>query len=105
MNKSDLIAGLADATGMAKDQAEKAINATIAAIQEALSSGGQVTLVGFGSFSVTERAARTGRNPRTGEAIQIAASRLPHFKPGQTLKDAVALKAVEAPKTGKDGKK
>ncbi|MEO5351143.1 MAG: HU family DNA-binding protein [Magnetococcus sp. YQC-3] len=90
MNKSELTAHVADATGMGKEQAEKAINAVVTAIQETLAAGGEVTLVGFGSFSVTERAAKTGRNPRTGEAIPIPASRVPHFKAGQTLKTVVA---------------
>ena len=98
MNKSELFEHVADATGVAKEQVEKVINSTIGVIQETLAAGEQVLLVGFGSFSVTERAARMGRNPRTGEAIQIAANRVPHFKPGQTLRAAVALKVVDAPK-------
>ncbi|MBF0584309.1 MAG: HU family DNA-binding protein [Magnetococcales bacterium] len=90
MNKSELTAKVATTTGMTSSQAEQAINAIVATVQETLASGGQVTLVGFGSFSVSERAARIGRNPRTGETIQIPASRFPNFKPGQTLKKAVA---------------
>ena len=90
MNKSDLTAHVAKAAGMTQEQAGKAINAIMATIQETLVAGEQVLLVGFGSFSVTERAAQMGRNPRTGEAIQIAANRVPHFKAGQTLKTAVA---------------
>ena len=98
MNKADLTAHVAKAAGMTHEQAGKAIIAIMATIQETLVAGEQVTLVGFGSFSVAERAARTGRNPQTGETIQIAAGRVPHFKPGQTLRTAVALKAVEAQK-------
>ncbi len=90
MNKSDLTAHVAKAAGMTQAQAEKAINAIEATIQETLASGGDVTLLGFGSFSVAERAAKIGRNPRTGEPIQIAATRVPQFKPGQALKTAVA---------------
>ncbi|MBF0585031.1 MAG: HU family DNA-binding protein [Magnetococcales bacterium] len=116
MNKSELTAKVAETTGMTSAQAEQAINALVATVKETLASGGQVTLVGFGSFSVAERAARTGRNPRTGAAIQIAANRVPLFKAGQTLKAAVALKPVvpevvvaaktaESSKPKKDGKK
>ena len=90
MNKSDLTARVAKAAGMTQEQAEKAINAIVATVQETLAAGEHVTLVGFGSFSVAERAARMVRNPRTGEAIQMPASRAPHFKAGQTLKQAVA---------------
>ena len=90
MNKSDLTAQVAKTTGMTHEQAGKAINAIMATIQETLVAGEQVTLVGFGSFSVSEKPARTGRNPRTGDAMQIPATRLPHFKAGQTLKNAVA---------------
>lgn len=95
MNKSELIAQVAKSAVLTHDQAGKAIDAIMAAIQSALAAGDQVTLVGFGSFSVADRAAKTGRNPRTGEPLHIAASRIPHFKPGQTLKTAVALKADE----------
>ena len=91
MHKPDLVAHVAKAAGMTHEQAGKAIDAMVTTIQSTLAAGEQVTLIGFGSFSVAERAARTGKNPRTGEPLQIAATRLPHFKPGQTLKDAVAL--------------
>ncbi|MEO5351020.1 MAG: HU family DNA-binding protein [Magnetococcus sp. YQC-3] len=90
MNKSELIAHVADATGMPKDQAERAVNAVVVAIQDTLVAGGEVTLIGFGSFLVTDRAAKTGRNPRTGEVIHIPPTRVPSFKAGQTLKKAVA---------------
>ena len=89
MNKNDLIAAVADKTGMSKTEVASAIDATLASITDTLQSGGEVKLVGFGSFHVTERAASTGRNPRTGETIQIAASRQPKFKAGKGLKDAL----------------
>ncbi|MEL6710556.1 MAG: HU family DNA-binding protein [Pseudomonadota bacterium] len=89
MNKSDLIHHVADQVDLPKSTATKAFDAVIEAIQNALVEGDTVAIPGFGTFSVRERAARTGRNPRTGEAIQIAASRVPAFKPGKTLKDAV----------------
>ncbi|MBF0141079.1 MAG: HU family DNA-binding protein [Magnetococcales bacterium] len=97
MNKADLVAHVAKAAGMTQVEAEKAISAVVATIQETLVKGEQVTLLGFGSFSVTDRAAKTGRNPRTGEAIQVAACRVPHFRAGQTLKDAVSLKSATVP--------
>ena len=88
------LAGLRDAIaekgGVSKSDAGKALDATIASITEALKKGGTVTLVGFGTFSVKERAARTGRNPKTGEELQIKASKVPSFKPGKGLKDSVA---------------
>ena len=99
MNKPELTAYVAKATNMTQEQAAKAIDAIVSTIQDTLAAGNEVALIGFGSFSVMDRSARIGKNPRTGEAIQIAATRLPHFKPGQTLKTAVALKAVEAPKS------
>ncbi len=89
MNKSDLIDAVASQTGLAKDQAGAAVESVFGTISEALSRGDTVSLVGFGVFSVSERAGRTGRNPRTGESIEIAASRAPKFKAGKGLKDAV----------------
>lgn len=89
MNKNDLIAAVAASTGLSKSDVASAIDATLASITETLQSGGEVKLVGFGSFHVTQRAASTGRNPRTGETIQIAASRQPKFKAGKGLKDAL----------------
>ncbi len=89
MNKQDLIAAVADSAGLTKAAAAKAVDAIFDAITETLKSGDEVRLVGFGSFSVSERAATTGRNPRTGEAIQIAASKNPKFSAGKALKDAV----------------
>lgn len=98
MNKSDLIAQVAKGAGLTHEQAGKAIDAMVDTIQKTLASGDPVALVGFGAFSVAARAARTGRNPQTGEPLQIPASRVPQFKPGQTLKAAVAIKAAETPK-------
>ncbi|OSM00342.1 putative histone-like protein [Magnetofaba australis IT-1] len=74
---------------MTKAAATAAVDAVVASITEALKSGDAVSLIGFGTFSVSERAARTGRNPRTGKEIKIAAAKLPKFKPGKGLKDAV----------------
>ena len=89
MNKSDLIDAVTLQTGLAKDQAGAAVESVFGTISEALSQGDTVSLVGFGVFSVSERAGRTGRNPRTGESIEIAPSRAPKFKAGKGLKDAV----------------
>ena len=90
MNKSELIDAIAQKGGLTKVDAGKALDATLEAISEALKGGDTVTLVGFGSFSVKERAARTGRNPKTGEELKIPASKVPSFKAGKGLKDAVA---------------
>lgn len=89
MNKGDLVAAVADKTQLSKSQAVDAVEAAIAAITGALTKGEEVKLVGFGTFTVANRAAGTARNPRTGEAIQVPASRAPKFKAGQGLKDAV----------------
>lgn len=89
MNKTDLVSNIAEKTEFTKKDAEKALNAVLATIEEALAKGDKVQLVGFGTFEVRERAARTGRNPQTGEDIQIAAAKVPAFKPGKALKDAV----------------
>ena len=89
MNKTELIAKVAELTGSAKKDAEKAVCATLDAISGALSEGDKVQLVGFGTFEVKERAARTGRNPRTKEEIEIPASKLPVFKAGKALKESV----------------
>lgn len=89
MNKAELVASVAEKAEMTKKDAEKAVNALFAAIEEALAKGDKVQLVGFGTFEVRERAARVGRNPRTGEEINIAATKVPIFKPGKALKDAV----------------
>ena len=89
MNKAELISKVADLTGFTKVDADKAADAVFAAITDALKGGEEVRLVGFGSFSVTNRAASKGRNPRTGEEITIAASKQPKFSAGKGLKDAV----------------
>lgn len=89
MNKSELVEKMAGAGGISKAAAEKALNGMLDAITDALSSGDKVTLVGFGTFSVTKRAARQGRNPQTGKVIKIAARNVARFKPGSKLADAV----------------
>jgi len=89
MNKADLVTKVAELAGLSKADAEKAVDGTFAAITTALKDEDAVRLVGFGTFSVASRPAREGRNPRTGEAITIAASRQPKFSVGKTLKDAV----------------
>ncbi|AGM40667.1 HU, DNA-binding transcriptional regulator subunit beta [Spiribacter salinus M19-40] len=89
MNKSELIDAVADSAGLSKADATKAVDAFASTVSGALKKGDQVTLVGFGTFTVRERAARTGRNPRTGASINIPASKVPGFKAGKALKDAV----------------
>ena len=90
MNKAELVAAVAEKTALSKKDSEKAVNATFDAITAALEAGEKVSLVGFGAFDVKERAARMGRNPRTKEEVEIPASRVPQFKAGKALKDAVA---------------
>ena len=85
MNKGELIAAIADQSGLTKAASEKALNATISAIEGSLKKGDRVGLVGFGSFSVSHRAARTGRNPQTGNEIKIPAKKVVKFKPGADL--------------------
>ncbi len=89
MNKTDLVAAVAQKAELTKKDAEKAVSAFTAAITEALVEGDKVQLVGFGTFEVRTRDARTGKNPRTGEVIKIAASKVPAFKAGKALKDVV----------------
>ncbi len=89
MNKNDLVAHVADSADITKGDATKAVDAVFDSITAALKGGSSVALVGFGSFSVTARAARVGRNPKTGAEIKIAASKAPTFKAGKGLKDAV----------------
>ena len=89
MNKSDLAAAIAEATGITGSEAASAIDVTFEVVAGALKDGVDVRLTGFGSFGVADRAAREGRNPRTGEAVEIAAFRQVRFKPGKGLKDAV----------------
>ncbi|MEO1885499.1 MAG: HU family DNA-binding protein [Methylococcales bacterium] len=89
MNKSELIGAIAEDSGLTKADAGRALDATLSSITEALKAGDSISLIGFGTFSVKARSARTGRNPQTGEAIQIKASNIPSFKAGKTLKDSV----------------
>ena len=89
MNKAELVESIAKDTGMSKADAQRALESFTANIGKALKKGGTVSLIGFGTFSVKKRAARTGRNPATGEAIKIKASKTPSFKAGKGLKDAI----------------
>lgn len=89
MNKAELIDAIADSADLSKASASRALDAVIDSVTNALKAGDQVSLVGFGTFAVKDRAARTGRNPKTGEPIEIAASKVPGFKAGKALKDAV----------------
>ena len=89
MNKTELIAAVAEKAEISKKDAEKAVKAFTDAVAEELAKGGKVQLVGFGNFEVSERPAREGRNPRTGETVTIAASKTPKFKPGKALKDEI----------------
>lgn len=90
MNKAELIAAVAEATGLSKKDSEAAVNAALDTIIAAMKEGEKVQLVGFGSFEVKKRAERTGRNPKTKESIMIPASKVPAFKAGKAMKEAVA---------------
>ena len=90
MNKTELIAEVANKAGLSRKDAEKALGAVVETITEAVVKGDKVQLVGFGSFETKQRGARTGRNPKTKETIEIPATRVPVFKAGKALKDAVA---------------
>ncbi len=89
MNKTELTDAVAEATDLTKADAARAVDAVLGTISNTLAGGDQVGIVGFGTFLVRDRAARTGRNPQTGAEIQIAAAKVPAFKPGKALKDAV----------------
>lgn len=89
MNKTELIDAVAEAADLTKAESSRAVDAVVAAVTKALKDGDAVTLVGFGTFQVRDRAARTGRNPKTGDTIKIAASKNPSFKAGKALNDAV----------------
>ena len=89
MTKAELVVNVAEKAGLERKKAEKAVNAFIETVKQALVEGDKVQIIGFGTFENRERSARTGRNPRTGEAIEIAASKLPSFKAGKALKEAV----------------
>lgn len=88
-NKAQLVNDVAAATGLTKKDATAAVDAVFASVQKSLAKGDKVQLIGFGTFEVRNRAARKGRNPQTGKEIEIAASKVPAFKPGKALKDAV----------------
>lgn len=92
MTKAELIDAVAKSAGLTKAAAEKAVGGVLSAVTDALKKGDRITLVGFGSFEVSTRKARTGRNPQTGKEIKIAAAKVPKFRPGKALKDAVAAK-------------
>lgn len=89
MNKTELISAVAEAAGVSKKDTEQVLNAFFSTVQATLKQDDKVQIPGFGTFEVRERAARTGRNPHTGEAIEIAAAKVPAFKPGKSLKDAI----------------
>ena len=89
MNRAELVAAMADKAGLAKKDAEKALKAFTDVVAEELKKGEKIQLVGFGTFEVSERAAREGRNPRSGETMTIAACKAPKFKAGKALKDAI----------------
>ena len=89
MNKSELVAAVAESANLSKAEAERAIDGVFDSVKKALKAGDSVAVVGFGTFTVRARAARTGRNPRTGGTIDIPASNVPAFKPGKGLKDAI----------------
>ena len=89
MNKAELIDHIAASADISKASASRALEATLGAITETLKAGDSVSLVGFGSFAVTQRAARMGRNPKTGEEVRIEAAKIPKFRPGKGLKDAI----------------
>ena len=90
MNKTELIAAVAEKTDLSKKDADAALSAVLGAITDALKAGDKIQLVGFGTFEVRNRAAKQGRNPRTGETMTVPASKVPAFKAGKALKDAVA---------------
>ena len=89
MNKAEMIEQVARAAEISRSAAERAVDAMVAAVKSSLKKGNMVTLVGFGTFYVNQRAARTGRNPKTGEALKIGAARVPKFRAGKALKDAL----------------
>lgn len=90
MNKAELVTEVSERANVTKKDAERAVNAVVESIEAALTQGDKVSLVGFGTFEVRERAARVGRNPRTGATLEISSSRVPAFKAGKALKDSVA---------------
>ena len=105
LNKTQLVSAVAETSGLTKVDAEKAVKSIIEAISKELASGGGVTLIGFGTFSVIQRAARIGRSPQTGEAIDIPSRKVPKFKPGKALKEMVDVKDEPVKKAKKKAKK
>ena len=101
MNKTELVAAIAEKAGLSKKDAEGAVKAFTDTVAEQLKAGEKIQLVGFGTFEVAERAARTGKNPQTGEAIKIPASKAPKFKAGKALNDVVNTPAAPAKKSKK----
>lgn len=101
MNKAELVTAVAATSGLTKIQAEKAISSTIDAISTELKAGGSLTLVNFGTFSVGKREARVGKNPKTGESINIAAKKVAKFKPGKSLSESVNVVEVKKATKGK----
>ena len=89
MNKSELVSAIAEEAGLTKADAAKALDATVASITKAMSTGDSVAIIGFGTFKVGDRSARTGRNPQTGAEMQIPAAKVPKFTAGKALKEAV----------------
>lgn len=89
MNKAELVSAIAERAGLSKSDAEKSVNAFVEVVGGELGKGGKVQLIGFGTFETVERAARTGKNPQTGEELKIAACKAPKFKPGKALKEEV----------------
>lgn len=98
LNKQQLVSAVSASSGLTKVDAEKAINSTITAISSELATSGSVTLIGFGTFSVSNRAARSGKNPQTGASINIAAKKVAKFKPGKALAESVNIIAAPAKK-------
>ncbi len=98
MNKTELVAAIAEKTELSKKDSEKALKALIEVVSEELKKGEKIQLIGFGTFEVAERAARTGKNPQTGKAIKIPASKAPKFKAGKALKEAVNKPAKSSKK-------
>ncbi|MBF0308833.1 MAG: HU family DNA-binding protein [Magnetococcales bacterium] len=105
LNKTELVDAVAAKTGLPKVQTAACLDAIMQTVRETLGGGGSVSLIGFGTFAVAERAARSGRNPQTGKRIDIPAGRLPRFRPGKLLKDAVAIKEEPPAKRGAKKKK
>jgi DNA-binding protein HU-beta len=89
MNKSELVSAIAEESGLTKADAAKALDAAVTVVTKAMAEGDQVAIIGFGTFKVGERAARTGRNPQTGATMEIPAAKVPKFSPGKALKEAV----------------